>query len=1524
MTETQAAHSQNALLDMLREARLRLEDHDRQRDERIAVIGMAGRFPGADTLEAFWSLLDEGATGLRRVDAEELAAAGVSDAEAADPDYVPIWGGFTDADGFDAAFFGYSPREAELLDPQQRVFLETAWSALEHAGYDGRDDGLIGVYAGGALNGYLTHLYANPALRDTVDPLQVAMSHVNGLIPARVSYHLGLTGPSCGVQTTCSTSLVAVHTAARSLLAGECDMALAGGVAIGQARPAGYRYQPEGIGAPDGICRPFDAQAQGTVFTNGAGVVVLKRLSEALAAGDTIHGVILGSAVNNDGSAKVSLTAPSVAGQAAVIEAALADAGIEPSSIDHVEAHGTATALGDPIEIAALNRVYGPSFAAGEGSCALGSVKGNIGHMDAAAGIAGLIKTLLALKHGRLPAIANFTQPNPGCDFAGGPFRPLSAPQDWPAREDRPRRAAISSFGMGGTNAHLIVEEAPSPVAITVDPGIPHLLPLSARSPAALQRASDALAQALSDVAPPLADVAHTLQVGRRAMPERKVVVVRTHEEARAGLVLGDREIAETGQPLATEPSLAFLFSGQGTQHVGMARALYEGEPAFRTAFDACLAAMPDGPDIAAFVYATDADPSKLNRTEITQPALFVVEYALAKFWMDRGLRPTAFLGHSIGEYVAACLAGVFSLEDALRIVCARGRLMQACGAGAMLSVMLSEEEVLAALPDGVELAAVNAPKSCVVAGPTDAIHALMEQYERSGVSCRLLRTSHAFHTSMMEPALEAFAEVLSATTLHPPSIAIVSNVSGDWLTNDEATSVQYWVEHLRRTVRFGPGVARLMALPSPLLLEIGPGTTLTQLARQQKVENSLLLTSLPDAASGKDARSHTLMTFGRLWIAGLDVDWTSLRHDAPGRRVPLPTYPFERKSYWIPPASDTHDTAPAKRKTDIASWFHQPVWSRVPDVAVEKPTSGRWLLLGDELADALGALPDAIDAIWVKAGQTFSGANRSYTINPARDQDYLALLRALDDIGWVPDQIVNGFGLGATDPHATVLFDSTMALGRALKGREHYPLLSLVGAGMQEVTGSERLRPGSAMALGLVRVLPQERAGLICRSLDLCVEDVASGRPAAGLLQTLAQSWGTDHARALRSGYSWAQSFRPQALPLASEVPALRDEAVYMVAGDLVEGLGLGYVRSLITRHQAKVVLVGRSGLPAPADWDRWLASHGPSHGISRLIRSLRGLGEHGRDYLFFSGSLSDESWLTDVVSEATARFGRIQGVFHTAAMGDKYHCPLDETLPGGDAAVLEIKPGAVRALDKAFAQNPPAFFLVQSSLSVLVGGAGFATYAAANSYLDAFVSARRNSQPVWKVIDWDACRTHDTDETGGSTLLADAMSPDEVWQATMALLAQPSIHRVIVTPGDLDHRLAAVATLQDAVQASSTPGGRPSSHIQPRDEYERAVAEVMGDLLGLEQISAEDNFFELGGHSLLAIQVVTRLRKRFDVELPMRALLFEAPTVAGIASVIRAAVESAQDEARTLEALLSDIESSAPQFGANRPSAE
>ncbi|WGF87884.1 beta-ketoacyl synthase N-terminal-like domain-containing protein [Marinivivus vitaminiproducens] len=1515
--EGSAAWDQEAALVALRDARRLVERFRKERDERVAVVGMAGRFPGADDIERFWAMLDEGRSGLCTVEADALEAAGVPPEQAERSDYVRVWGGFEDPSGFDAAFFGYSPREAELLDPQQRVFLECAWSALEHAGYDSRRyGGRVGVYAGGALTSYLAHVHGHRALRETTDPVQIAMGQANGLVPARVSYHLDLNGPSCGVQTTCSTSLVAVHMAARSLLARECDMALAGAAAVGQARPAGYIHQREGILSPDGLCRPFDADAQGTVFGNGVGAVVLKRLSDAIDDGDTIYGVILGSAVGNDGAGKVGLTAPGVGGQAETLKAALEAARVDPASIDYVEGHGTGTALGDPIEIAALNRAYGPAFRATGGACALSSVKGNVGHLDAAAGVAGLIKVLLALRHGRLPATLNFRAANPACDFAGGPFHVLDRPQAWAAKPDRPRRAAVSSFGIGGTNAHVILEETPAAAPRADDAG-PHLVPLSARTPEALDRLGERLGSALERSSAPLADVAYTLQVGRRPMAERRVALCRDKAEAVASLRSGEGTDVASGRASDGEPTLMFLFSGQGSQHAGMARGLYEREPAFREAFDACANGVSDGMDLRAVLWGEAGRAGALDRTENAQPALFAVEYALASMWLSRGVRPQAALGHSIGEYVAACLAGVFSVEDAMTVVCARGRLMQSCEPGAMLSAMLSEAEARAAASDGIEIAAVNGPRASVLAGPVEAVQALAERLERSGIGCRMLKTSHAFHTAMMEPALAAFAEVLGSVTLRAPTLGIVSNVTGDWLTPAQATDPAYWVRHLRETVRFGDGLARLIDVADPLLLELGPGSTLTRLARQQLPEGGVAIASLPEPGSDRDAADHALMTLGRLWVAGLDVDWHRLHPAGTRRRVGLPSYPFERQSYWIGPAADVEvEAEPSERSADPAEWFHQPVWERRPLSGAG--TFGRWLVLGQKaLQPALGGLPAGADVVWVEAGETFAGEDGRYVIDPLRDEHYRMLLDHLATEGWRPDQIVLGFGLEA-GARRWLAFESALALGRALAALpDRPPLLSLVGRGTQLVTGSETLDPDAAMVLGLAHVLPQELRSVACRTVDLAPDEVAAGIRVHGLADTLALPWdAATTAIALRGGFGWAQSYVRSPLPEPADLPVLRRGAAYLVAGDLTDGLGLGYARTLIRELDARVLLAGRADMPPVDEWDRWLVSHGPNHEVSQLIRELRSLGEAGRDYVLHSGDPADPEWLDEALSDGEAKLGPIHGVFHTAAMGHHYHCPLADATFERHRDLFTVKNGGVESLERALAGRSPAFVLLQASLSTLVGGAGFAAYAAANSFLDAFALSRRDrDRPVWQAIDWDACQTYATPTGGGvGALLANAFTPNEVWRATRAVLARPGLGRVAVTAEDPARRFAKAmqpeAGQGGSVQAVSQDG-RPSGlgvYVAPRDRYEEAVAGAMGDLLGIAKVGATDNFFELGGHSLLAIQVITRLRREFDIELPMRALLFETPTVEGIGRVIREAVASAEAERESVLALLDE----------------
>lgn len=1500
---------QDTVLAILKDARQRLEVLQAERDEMVAIIGMAGRFPGADDIDAFWQLLDGGRSGLRPVDEAELERAGVDPEDASHPDYVRVWGGFDDPSGFDAAFFGYSPRDAELLDPQQRVFLECAWSALEHAGQDSRrTTGRIGVYAGGSLNQHFSNIVAHPDFHENSDPIQVGLGNVGGMIAARTAYHLDLKGPGVGVQATCATSLVAVHLAARALLAKECDMALAGGVAVGQPRPAGYLYKSGGIGSPDGVCRPFDAEARGTTFTNGVGAVVLKRLSDARADGDTIYAVIRGSAVGNDGAAKVGLTAPSVSGQADVLNAALASARIDAADIDYVEAHGTATALGDPIELSALSRVYGPGLKAAGRECAIGSVKSNIGHMDSAAGMGGLIKTVLALRHQRLPASINHAKPNPACNFAATPFRVLTQSREWARQTERVRRAAVSAFGMGGMNAHLILEEAPeAEEAVATEVGS-RILPLSARSPEALKEMKAALAAAIeANPSLSLADIAHTLQLGRRPMEHRFAVVARDRQHAISQLRAADTPISEACN---SDPSLVFLFPGQGAQHQGMARGLYEGDATFRAAFDACIALLPDEIDLPALLYG-GAEADDLNRTDITQPALFVVEYALARMWLEKGLQPRALIGHSIGEYVAACIAGVFSLEDALTLVVARGRAMQACTPGAMLSVALPETEARALVSADVELAAVNGPQNCVLSGSFAAIDALASELDRGRIANRHLRTSHAFHSFMMEPALGVFAAAFNGVSLSPPSIDIVSNVTGDWLTTEQATDPAYWIEHLRRTVLFGPGIERLLELTHPLVLEVGPGSSLTRLIRRQIGAGAHAVASLPDAESDTNAHEHALQAIGDMWTAGLEIDWAMLRTDGKGRRVGLPTYRFQRQSYWVPPASAA---APLEkqmaRSENLSNWFHQPEWRRraaLPAVASGPQT---WLLLGSEaVAKAVGALPQGVIGIAVNAGKDYASNGTSYTIDPRDAEHYSALLSDLAARQVAPDQIVNGFALDS----GTLAFDSTMALGRALaKSEAKIPLLSILAVGMHRVLGSDTLDPKAAMVLGLARVLPQEVAGLTCRSIDL--EDASlSARRLAGLLASPADP--STAVCALRGGFLWTEDHAATPVAEAEDVAVLKQGATYVIAGELVEGLGLTYASHVVKSLKGRVILIGRAGLPAPDEWERWLASHSPQHPVSHFIRALREIGVPGQDYRLFSGDLADAEWLRRVMAEGEASLGPIQGVFQTAAMGEVHHCPLTDAKADSHAGLFATKLGGITALAEALKERSPAFVLVQSSLSTIVGGPGLAAYAAANSFLDAFVERQQASgADHWQVVDWDACLPHGQSTEANGGILSHAFRPDEVWAATRALLARPDIGRVVLTPANLARRMAAAAKVTpEGGRRDESHGGRQgvkAAYLAPRDDLEKAVATVMGDLLGIERVGVNDNFFELGGHSLLAIQVITRLRKQFGVDLPMRALLFEAPTAAGMAGSIRVALEAAQRERDTVAALLDDIE--------------
>ena len=896
-----------------------MSENDFASDSDIAIIGMAGRFPNAPDLDAFWRNLREGVESIEPLGDEELLSSGVDAALLKNPNYVKAASSLENYDLFDPAFFGMTPREAEIIDPQHRLLLECAWEALESAGYDATHyPGAIGVFAGTSISTYLSNLLANQALLANVSTFQLLMANDKDHSATRLSYKLDLRGPSVNVQTACSTSLAAVHFACQSLLNGESDMALAGGASIPLPQRHGYLYQEGNITSPDGHCRAFDAAARGTVGGSGAGFVLLKRLGDAMADGDVIHAVIKGSAINNDGALKVGYTAPSVDGQAKVIAEALSVAGVKPETVNYVEAHGTGTALGDPIEIAALTKVFG-ARSEKKNYCAVGSVKTNIGHLDAAAGVAGLIKTVLALGNQEIPPSLHFKEPNPKIDFAGSPFFVNASLRDWPVSET-PRRAGVSSFGIGGTNAHVVLEEAP-PLEEPDASRATHLLLWSARTAPALEALTDRLAEYLQqNPGVNLADVSHTLQVGRKKFNHRRMLVCRDVADAWSALVARDPTRVLTQEQKPRARGVVFMFSGQGAQRVNMGRGLYESEPVFREHVDRCVELLRPllGFDLRELLYPL-ADQSetaarRLTQTAVTQPALFVIEYALAQLWMRWGVRPVAMIGHSLGEYVAACLAGVFTLEDALTLVAARGRLMQGLPAGAMLAVPFGEEEARLIVRDGnLSLASINGVRTCVISGAVAEVETLEARLNADGVSSRRLQTSHAFHSTLMEPILEEFVEIVRRAKLQPPSIPYVSNLTGDWIKPEEAVDARYWARHLRETVRFSDGLSQLLAEPEHVFLELGPGHTLCTLLKSHpaRQKEHAAIASL-GAGGPAEEQPAVLKALGQLWQAGIEPAWTGFYENEQRRRVKLPTYPFERERCWVdPPARKIAEPEP-------------------------------------------------------------------------------------------------------------------------------------------------------------------------------------------------------------------------------------------------------------------------------------------------------------------------------------------------------------------------------------------------------------------------------------------------------------------------------------------------------------------------------------------------------------------------------------------------------------------------------------
>jgi acyl transferase domain-containing protein/acyl carrier protein len=1408
---------------------LRAAEAEADRDTEIAIVGMACRFPKAANVEAFWQVLRDGVDAVSVFSEEELAAAGVGPDVLANPGYVRAKPLLEDADRFDAAFFRIHPAEATLLDPQHRLALECAWAALEDAGWDPeRFGGSIGVFAGANASEYF-HLNLAPMLTGapSAATFQALIANDKDYLPARLAYELDLRGPSMSVQTACSTGLVALTLACDALLNYQCDMALAGAVSLRLPLTSGYVHEEGGPFAPDGRCRAFDAAAAGSVFGDGVGVVVVKRLADALRDGDAIRCVVKGWAVNNDGADRLGFTAPGIDGQAAVVVQAHAAAGIEAEALQYVEAHGSATSLGDVIELTALTQAFRTTTAK-ERFCAVGSVKTNVGHLATAAGTAGLIKTVLALQHGLIPPSLHFSRPNPNIDFAHAPFYVNTTLLPWPDVAG-PRRAGVSSFGMGGTNAHVVLEEAPHPVASGPSRAW-QILPLSARTADALEQRTAALvARCRAADAPDLADVAFTLQVGRRAFAHRRVVVCGELDDGLAALADPARRCDAVRE--TAERSIAFLFPAAGEWWSEGAE-LYGTERIFREHVERAARLLGTRGERIAAVLAGDDRSLARDRVELRALGTFVVAGALAELWLSWGIRPQATMGEGVGQYAAGCLAGVLSFETAVALA--------------------------------------------------------------AGEPCRVAP--------------------------QPPTLPVWCAATGDWLTDEEAREPAFWQR--ASGLAAGAEAAHAWREPDAIVLVIGPGEPG---AANGDATGADVRASLGPSGDPRPAPAAVLQALAGLWLAGVEVDWTAFSADERRRRVPLPTYPFERQRFWVEPrraAASVSAEPNAGKDPDLRRWFYLPTWQRTAPIPRARPArAGRWLVfadgtIGSDVAARLRGLGHEVAC--VRTGARFASRGEGeYVVAPGVRADYDRLLEALPERDERPLEVAHLWSIDADAAPAsrTARFEqaqergfySVLTLVQAIAARTDPGAVRIhaVTANAHEVTGGDGLHPEQATALGACRVIPQEYLSMRCRAVDLDLR-AADGAARAALAAQLADELTaerSDPVVALRGGHRWCQVFEPLELDAVSTpAPCLRSGGVYLITGGLGR-IGLTLAEHLAATQQATLLLLGRSPLPDRSTWDEWLAAHGADDPVARRIAAVQRIEGLGGKVVVHAVDVADEAALGAALDDAYARFGTIDGVIHAAGTTafDAF-LPVRELTPAACERHLRPKALGLLHLDAALAGRPLGFRIAFSSLSSVLGGIGFAAYAAGNLFMDAFAQAGSQTGGAWMAVNWDNWNLGaDAPAAGGigAGLAQFAMSTGEALSAFESLLAVREVPQVVNSTGALGPRIQRWVHLGllgegrlDEEGASRVTHPRPvlqTPFVPPTSELEERIAAIWRRLLGIEEVGIHDNFFELGGNSLTGVQLIAALGATLGTSIPTVAL-FEAPTIATLVEYTRA----------------------------------
>jgi FkbM family methyltransferase len=1534
-------------------------------DDAIAIIGLSGRFPGAANNRQFWENLRAGKESISFFSDQELIDAGVDAALLKEPGYVKAAAMLDGIENFAASFFGFTPKEAELTDPQHRMFIECAWEALEDGGHVPEQyEGRIGVYAGSGLNTYMiANLLPNYQLLESMGVLQLVIGNRTDFMPTKVSYKLDLNGASVNVNTACSTSLVAVHMACRSLLNYECDMALAGGVTAEVPQKKGYLYQHGGVLSPDGHCRPFDAKAQGTVAGSGAGVVLLKRLEEAIEEGDHIYAVIRGSAINNDGAQKVGYTAPSTEGQKEVIALALAMAEVEPQTISYVEAHGTGTSLGDPIEVRALTQ----AFRMGTDKtnfCAIGSVKSNIGHLDAAAGVASLIKVALCLEHRELVPSLHFEQPNPAIDFSSTPFYVNSALREWKANDAAiPLRAGVSSFGIGGTNAHVVLEQAPRTTRAD-DTRKWKLLLLSAQTETALDAATENLCRHLEQSPGcTLPDVAYTLQTGRRAFNYRRMFLCDERGDAVNAIRQRDprRSLSGCVESHDSAAGMVFMFPGIGDQTINMAAGLYQDEPVFRQVMDQCATilqplleldirellypkadtqsvkrddAMPSQPTVsidlrkmlkrsAEPVEQENANPAWMRKTSLVHPALFMIEYSLARTFIALGIQPTAMIGHSLGEYVAACVAGVMSLEDALTVVVKRASMIQELPEGRMLAVAMPAETLKPMVADGLSIAAINGPTMSVIAGP-GALVGEFERYLRGkGIAHLPVQSAHAFHSSMLLPVQGPLRSLFQTIELKAPAIPYISNLSGSWMTAEQATDPDYWVSHTCQTVRFGDGIKTLCEGGARTFIEMGPGQTLSSFLQQhpaaQAREDVMALSSLPgmhENAPDSFALTHTL---GVLWCRGSQIDWAAYHRHETCKRVSLPTYPFERERYWIDAVKETGSAGEkesgrnrADEMTKAGSLLYAPFWSSAPATTgkFSAPENEHWLIFQDDQQIGAALVRRLVQhdrtPVVVRRGDRFEQLDQAaYAIRPDNLDDYRMLAAALERSGTTPHNVVHMWALaGQENVDVSSAYASLLCLAKTFGAGERDDRkklrLAVISTDLHVVTGEEDPVPENALLLGPCCVIPLEFPNIRCCNIDLGLSGRAQNieRMIDGIVQEFAHGLPQTIA-AYRGRLRWTRSF--EAIEGEESHPSLlREAGVYVIVDYQAAGLSHLLVEYLARQRNATLVLMVQETLPSREEWARYLSEPDAHPLVCDSLRGIMEIESLGAKVAIIDAvqTLGDAQAFEQVVN----RHADITGVLHALPSFEYGLIQFEsEALP----LTLRREMQRMSSLAQAMEKLSPDFVALVSSNIGFAGAVGQTDSCAASAFVQSIGDKLLVTQqkPVRSIavdvrdmhvpgLDSDAFppalskyieagrKRYALEKTSFFEALAAAFSMDKPQLAASAA----DLKDVIREMGD--------ATLPEVLHQVKMAGnvrstGKRPPYVEPETDIEKQVTTIWESLLGAKQIGLDDGFFNLGGNSLLAVQFISRVREAYQIDLSLKSL-FQSSTVREVSIVV------------------------------------